>query len=65
LTQRLKERYTPEELVSIAQYHDNACSREREPFNWNNPLCRKNYSYNRHLSFEYRRIAREILEEEE
>lgn len=52
-----------EELVEVAQYHDRACYRERAPFNWDNPLCRKNYSFNREIAFEARRKAREKLSE--
>jgi len=59
----LKQKYTPEQLIEIAHYHDAACNRMREPFNWDNPLCRKNYSYNRHLSFSYRELAREMIME--
>lgn len=65
MVRRLKEKYTVGELVRIAHYHDDACLRERKPFNWDNPLNRKNYSFNRKLAFAYRRMAREKAMEKE
>lgn len=60
----LKEKYSVDELVQIAQYHDDACALRREPFDQENFSIRKNYSFNRELAFSYRELAREKAMEE-